>query len=159
MKLRSIAIIFLIIILGVVIYFGIKNNNNGIEILSKTSAEDIKLELLQIRAKAKVIKEQSVVNGDENLLKGEKVKDSENEEVVNIATKLKDDGIISEEEEHFDKYYIWNKGILEELELETNLQKNNNVLVNYETLEIVFPEGLQFEKGGEKIYKYSEICD
>ena len=138
MKLRSIAIIFLIIILGVVIYFGIKNNNNGIEILSKTSAEDIKLELLQIRAKAKVIKEQSVVN---------------------IATKLKDDGIISEEEEHFDKYYIWNKGILEELELETNLQKNNNVLVNYETLEIVFPEGLQFEKGGEKIYKYSEIFD
>ena len=138
MKLRSIAIIFLIIILGVVIYFGIKNNNNGIEILSKTSAEDIKLELLQIRAKAKVIKEQSVVN---------------------IATKLKDDGIISEEEEHFDKYYIWNKGILEELELETNLQKNNNVLVNYETLEIVFPEGLQFEKGGEKIYKYSEIGD
>lgn len=157
MKLRSVVIFLIIIILGVIIYFGIKNNNNGIEILTKNNIEDINTDLLQVQAKVKVIKEQSVVKDDESILKGEKIKDSPNETVISLLNQLEENGIISEEEENFDKYYMWDKALLEELKLEVNLQENDKIVVNYETLEIILPSGVEFEKNGEKVYKFSEL--
>ena len=157
MKLRSVVIFLIIIILGVIIYFGIKNNNNGIEILTKNNIEDINTDLLQVQAKVKVIKEQSVVKDDESILKGEKIKDSPNETVISLLNQLEKNGIISEEEENFDKYYMWDKALLEELKLEVNLLENDKIVVNYETLEIILPSGVEFEKNGEKVYKFSEL--
>ena len=157
MKLRSVVIFLIIIILGVIIYFGIKNNNNGIEILTKNNIEDINTDLLQVQAKVKVIKEQSVVKDDESILKGEKIKDSPNETVISLLNQLEEIGVISEEEENFDKYYMWDKALLEELKLEVNLQENDKIVVNYETLEIILPSGVEFEKNGEKVYKFSEL--
>lgn len=157
MKLRSVVIFLIIILLVVIIYFGIKNNNNGIEILTKNNIEDINTDLLQVQAKVKVIKEQSVVKDDESILKGEKIKDSPNETVISLLNQLEEIGVISEEEENFDKYYMWDKALLEELKLEVNLQENDKIVVNYETLEIILPSGVEFEKNGEKVYKFSEL--
>lgn len=155
MKLRTIAIMLIIILLVVIIYFGIKDNNNGIEILTKTDIEDINTDLLQVQAKAKVIKEQSIVKNDESILKGEKIKDSQNEDVLSLLNQLKEKEIISEDEENFDQYYVWNNALLEELNLEIDLQNNDKIVVNYETLEIILPNGVQFEKNSEIVYKFS----
>ena len=43
MKLRTVIIILIIITLCGIAYYGIKNNGNGIEILTKTNIEDITL--------------------------------------------------------------------------------------------------------------------
>ena len=155
MKLRTIAIMLIIILLVVIIYFGIKDNNNGIEILTKTDIEDINTDLLQVQAKANVIKEQSIVKNDESILKGEKIKDSQNEDVLSLLNQLKEKEIISEDEENFDQYYVWNNALLEELNLEIDLQNNDKIVVNYETLEIILPNGVQFEKNSEIVYKFN----
>lgn len=155
MKLRTIAIMLIIILLVVIIYFGIKDNNNGIEILTKNDIEDINTDLLQVQAKANVIKEQSIVKNDESILKGEKIKDSQNEDVLSLLNQLKEKEIISEDEENFDQYYVWNNALLEELNLEIDLQNNDKIVVNYETLEIILPNGVQFEKNSEIVYKFN----
>lgn len=159
MKLRTIVIILIIIALGVIIYFGLKSDNKSIEILTKTNIEDINTDLLQVQAKAKVIKDQSIVKNDENLLKGEKIKDSENEEITNLLTQAKEKQLISEEEENFDQYYVWNNTLLEELNLNVNLHGNDKIIVNYNTLEIILPNGINLEKNKDTVYKFSEILN
>lgn len=155
MKLRTVVILLIIIALCGIAYYGIKNNNKNIEILTKTNIEDLNTSLLQVQAKAKVINEQSVVKDDEAVLKGEKIKDSQNEETVSIANALKEKEIIKEDEENYDKYYVWNQQLLDELGLD-NLE-NNILVINYATLEIIIPNGIQLEENGETLYKFSDI--
>ena len=154
MKLRTVVILLIIIALCGIAYLGIRNNN-GVELFAKTNMEDLNTDLLQVQAKIKVINEQSVVNDDEALLKGEKVQDSQNEEVISIANSLKEKEIIKEDEENFDKYYVWNKSLLEELGL-TNV-KSDILVVNYATSEVILPDGIQLEENGDTLYKFSDI--
>ncbi len=154
MKLRTVVILLIIIALCGIAYLGIRNNN-GVELFAKTNMEDLNTDLLQVQAKVKVINEQSVVNDDEALLKGEKVQDSQNEEVISIANSLKEKEIIKEDEENFDKYYVWNKALLEELGL-TNV-KSDILVVNYATSEVILPDGIQLEENGDTLYKFSDI--
>ena len=154
MKLRTVVILLIIIALCGIAYLGIRNNN-GVELFAKTNMEDLNTDLLQVQAKVKVINEQSVVNDDEALLKGERVQDSQNEEVISIANSLKEKEIIKEDEENFDKYYVWNKALLEELGL-TNV-KSDILVVNYATSEVILPDGIQLEENGDTLYKFSDI--
>lgn len=154
MKLRTVVILLIIIALCGIAYLGIRNNN-GVELFAKTNIEDLNTDLLQVQAKVKVINEQSVVNDDEALLKGEKVQDSQNEEVISIANSLKEKEIIKEDEENFDKYYVWNKALLEELGL--NNVKSDILVVNYATSEVILPDGIQLEENGDTLYKFSDI--
>ena len=85
----------------------------------------------------------------------EKIKDSQNEETVSIANALKEKEIIKEDEENYDKYYVWNQQLLDELGLD-NLE-NNILVINYATLEIIIPNGIQLEENGETLYKFSDI--
>lgn len=154
MKLRTVVILLIIIALCGIAYLGIRNNN-GVELFAKTNIEDLNTDLLQVQAKVKVINEQSVVKNDEGLLKGEKLKDSQNEEVISILNNLKEKEIIKEDEENFDKYYVWNKALLEELGL-TNV-KSDILVVNYATSEVILPDGIQLEENGDTLYKFSDI--
>lgn len=154
MKLRTVVMLLIIIALCGIAYLGIRNNN-GVELFAKTNMEDLNTDLLQVQAKVKVINEQSVVKNDEGLLKGEKLKDSQNEEVISILNNLKEKEIIKEDEENFDKYYVWNKALLEELGL-TNV-KSDILVVNYATSEVILPDGIQLEENGDTLYKFSDI--
>lgn len=155
MKLRTVIILIIIIALCGMAYYGIKNNDKGIEILTKTNIEDINTSLLQVQAKVKVINEQSVVKNDESLLKGAKLQDIQNEDIVSTVNGLKEKEIIREDEENYDKYYAWNQELLNELGLENF--DNNILIVNYSTLEIILPNGIQLGENGEIFYKFSEI--
>lgn len=157
MKLKTLAIVLVIVILGIVAYIGIRNNNTGMELLVKNDVEDIKTELLQVRAKLKVIKEQSVVKNDESIIKGERLQDSEQEYVKNCFNVLKENEIINADDEKLDKYYLWDKNLLQELNLSLQLKENSYIVVNYETLEVIVTSGFKLSKDGEILYKLSDI--
>jgi hypothetical protein len=88
MKLRTVVILLLIVVLGYGVYYGIKNSDKSIELLTNTGVEDIKTDLLQVKAKVKVIKEQSVVKDDEKLLKGVKLDGTEDLKVKFVIDSL-----------------------------------------------------------------------
>lgn len=157
MKLRTIVIFLLIVALGVGVYNGIKNSDKSIELLTQTTAEDIKTDLLQVKAKVKVVKEQSVVKDDKKLLKGVKLDGAEDLKVKFVADSLKEKEIISEEEKNFKSYYLWDASVLQELNIELHFEGNDSIIVNYETLEIILPNGVQLVKDGELVYKFSEM--
>ena len=60
---------------------------------------------------------------------------------------------------NFDQYYVWNNTLLEELNLNVNLHGNDKIIVNYETLEIILPNGINLEKNKDTVYKSSEILN
>ena len=157
MKLRTVVILLLIIALGFGVYYGIQNSDKSIELLSNTGVEDIKTDLLQVQAKVKVIKEQSVVKDDEKLLKGEKLKGAKDVKVKFVADSLKEKEIISEDEKNFKSYYLWDSSVLQELNVDLHFEGNDSLVVNYETLEIILPNGVQLVKAGELVYKFSEM--
>jgi len=157
MKLRTVVILLLIIALGFGVYYGIQNSDKSIELLSNTGVEDIKTDLLQVKAKVKVIKEQSVVKDDEKLLKGQKLKGAKDVKVKFVTDSLKEKEIINEEEKNFKSYYLWDASVLQELNVDLHFEGNDSIVVNYETLEIILPNGVQLEKDGELVYKFSEM--
>jgi len=157
MKLRTVVILLLIIALGFGVYYGIQNSDKSIELLSNTGVEDIKTDLLQVKAKVKVIKEQSVVKDDEKLLKGVKLDGAKDVNVKFVADSLREKEIISEDEKNFKSYYLWDSSVLQELNVDLHFEGNDSLVVNYETLEIILPNGVQLVKDGELVYKFSEM--
>ena len=105
----------LIVALGFGVYYGIQNSDKSIELLTQTTAEDIKTDLLQVKAKVKVVKEQSVVKDDKKLLKGVKLDGAEELKVKFVTDSLMEKEIISEDEKNFKSYYLWDVSVLQEL--------------------------------------------
>ena len=112
------------------------------EEINKNQQEDIKTEMLQVQAKAKIVLEKYNVDNN-NGLKGQKMEDKTLQEKYGI--------------EQIENYYKWTKEILAELGLqETILQEGEYYLVNYDTEEVIYSQGYKAENG-EIYYKVSEI--
>ncbi len=112
------------------------------EEINKNQQEDIKTEMLQVQAKAKIVLEKYNVDNN-NGLKGQKMEDKTLQEKYGI--------------EQIENYYKWTKEILAELGLqETILQEGEYYLVNYDTEEVIYSQGYKAENG-EIYYKLSEI--
>lgn len=106
------------------------------------NSEDIKTEMLQVQAKAKVVLEKYHVDKN-NGLKGEKMEDISLESLYNIT--------------NIGDYYKWNKDTLKEVGfIETVLKEGDYYLVNYELEEVIYSIGYKAEDGNT-YYKLSEI--
>lgn len=125
-------------------------------LMRKVRLENIGTDLLLVQAKAKVIAEKASFNDDESLLKGQQLDEiTENDQIE----KLKEDGIISESETNYDKYYIWNKQTVEELDLGiTEMEDTDFFIVNYETEQVIYPIGYK-HTDGNTYYKLTEITE
>ena len=125
-------------------------------LMRKVRLETIGTDLLLVQAKAKVIAEKASFNDDEALLKGQQLNEiTENDSIDS----LKENGIISEEETHYDKYYVWNKQTIEELDLGiTEMEDTDFFIVNYETEEVIYPIGYD-HTDGNTYYKLTEITE
>lgn len=125
-------------------------------LMRKVRLENIGTDLLLVQAKAKVIAEKASFNDDESLLKGQQLNEiTENDQIE----KLKEDGIISESETNYDKYYIWNKQTVEELDLGiTEMEDTDFFIVNYETEQVIYPIGYK-HTDGNTYYKLTEITE
>ena len=126
------------------------------DLVSNVKLETINTNLLLIQAKSKVIYEKSNFNNDDSLLKGQKVS-----EITDNAKlqELKSKGVISESEENYNSYYLWNKQTIEELELGIKDMKDADFfIVNYITEEVISSKGYK-HTDNNTYYKLSEIIN
>lgn len=125
-------------------------------IINQIDKENVSTNMLLIQAKAKVLKEKASFNGDDTILKGEKVSEITNNEEVN---QLKANGIIDESDENYNKYYLLNKATIEELEIGIEKMKDDEFyIVNYGTGDVIYSEGYK-HTDGNIYYKLSEISN
>lgn len=134
----------IILILGVaILVLAIVFATNYVQKEAKQrNSEDIKTEMLQVQAKAKVVLEKYHVDKN-NGLKGEKMEDISLESLYNIT--------------NIGDYYKWNTDTLKEVGfIETVLKEGDYYLVNYELEEVIYSIGYKAEDGNT-YYKLSEI--
>lgn len=152
MKKKIITLIILIVAVIALVLIIKGLTNTGMSILSKADIQDINTEMLVIQAKAKVIAEQAIVDDDDDLLRGTKITDTDYETIE----KIKEEGVISEDEENYDSYYVWNQELLNELNINVKLPENHYYIVNYETNEVISTKGYKTIKDDKVYYKLSE---
>ncbi len=126
------------------------------EVMNHVNLETVSTDLLLVQAKAKVIAEKANFNDDESLLKGQKVSEVTGNTQID---ELKTNGVISKSDENYEKYYIWDKQTVEEIEIGiTDMKDTDFFIVNYETEEVIYPQGYE-HTDGNTYYKLSEIME
>ena len=141
----SIIVIVIALIIFTGVYFLIKY-------LQLKNIDSYQTNMLQIQGKVTIIAQEATMHDKEELLIGRKVEDKQ--EIEKIKSLL-EDGIISKDEENFSKYYIIDGIELEEMKLENINIGNGFYIVNYDTGEVIYSDGIEYE--GNIYYKLSEL--
>ncbi len=134
----------IVLIIGVALIIALVIFGSGVfkEELNKEIEEDVKTQMLKVEAKAKIIIEKFHVDKNNGLHGTEMAKDDIDEK-FNVA--------------ETEKYYKWEQQTLNDVGLsDIRLKEGQYYLVNYDTEEIIYSEGLK-TKAGETYYKLSEI--
>lgn len=114
--------------------------------------ETIKTDMLLIQAKTKMVAEKMKMKEKDATYIGKKIEEVEENEDIR---KLQESKIINLEEKN-NQYYILEKKHLEELGLATiNLEKSYYI-VEYNSNEIIYANGIK-DKNGNMLYKLSDI--
>ena len=126
------------------------------DILDQVNKETVSTNLLLVQAKAKVINEKASFNKDDSLLRGQKLSEvTGNTEIDNLKNK----GVISETEENYNSYYVWDKSVVDELEIGLEkMESSDFFIVNYATEEVIYPKGYK-HTDGNTYYKLSQISE
>lgn len=122
------------------------------ETIKKEKVETYQTNMLLIQGKVKVISNEATIQKNEELLKGRKVAEAIEEEQIK---KLLENNIISQEETSFSKYYILEQEHLDEIGLDNIKLRQGYFIVNYDTDEIIYSNGIKVEK--DIYYKLSEL--
>lgn len=122
------------------------------ETIKKEKVETYQTNMLLIQGKVKVMSNESTVQKKEELLKGRKVEEAIEEEQIKY---LLENNIISQEETSFSKYYILEQSHLDEMGLDNIKLKEGYFIVNYDTYEIIYSNGIKV--GKDTYYKLSEL--
>ena len=136
--------IIIALILGVV--YIVKEN------IEKEKIETYETNMLLIQGKVKVISNEATIQKSEEPLKGRKVEEAIEEEQIKS---LLEKNIISQEEASFSKYYILEQEHLDEIGLNNIELKEGYFIVNYDTDEIIYSNGIKV--GKDIYYKLSEL--
>ena len=120
--------------------------------IQQEGTENYKTDMLLIQSKVKILSQESTIQKKEEILKGKKVADDLENDVVK---KLIENKIISQEEKEFAKYYILENATLEEMGLNTISLKEGVYIVNYDTDEIIYSEGIKIKEN--IYYKLSDL--
>ena len=122
------------------------------KLIKERKIESLETNMLQIQGKTKILQEEATMEKKDELLEGRKVENNENLQAIQ---KLLEENIISKDEEHYSKYYIIDELDLEEMKL-TNIDiKDGYFIVNYDTLEVIFTDGMKID--GNMYYKLSDL--
>ena len=144
--------LMLIICIAIIILFIIGIIYITTESIEKEKLETYQTNMLLIQGKVKVISQEATIQKKEELLKGIKVSETLEDEQIK---KMLENNVISQEEKSFSKYYILEKTHLEEMGLNTIELKEGYYIVNYDTDEIIYSNGIT--KGKNIFYKLSEL--
>lgn len=137
-------LVITIIVLGILAGVTIKV---GGDILTKTNLQTLNTNMLLIQAKVKTLEENSNFNKNENLLKGTKIGEITDNQLIN---QLKAEGVI----DLTVNYYLLSQEDLNAMGLE-KIKIESGYLVDYENAEIIYLEG--FKVKGMRYYKLSQL--
>ena len=150
---RGMSQITLVISIIIIIVIAVLGFNITKKMLERRNVENYKTNMLLLQGKVKVISKEFVMKKeDEEILEGKKV--SENLEREDIK-KLLEKGIISQEDESFERIYIIENEDLERIGLSNIKLKDGYYIVNYNTDEIIYSKGIEIDQ--KVYYKLSEI--
>lgn len=141
-------VVIVLIIIGIVgiTYFVQKK-------YEESQVENIRTDMLLIQGKIRVLSEKTTAKKEDATLQGRKVSENKEEEKVK---QLLDKQIITEQEEHFEDYYILEEQQLKDMGLDTIiLQEGNYFIVNYKTDEVITTKPVKVNK--EEYYKLSQL--
>lgn len=141
----------LCILIGILIFIGMKIANKGIDMVSQVDSQDASTSLLLAQAKQKVISEKAIIDNNKDGYVGEKLKDC----TIPAIEEFKTLGVIEENEENYDSYYVWSQQVLDELSVNVKLAENEYYIVNYDTNEVITTKGIKI--GNVIYYKLSDI--
>lgn len=141
----------LCILIGILIFIGMKIANKGIDMVSQVDSQDASTSLLLAQAKQKVISEKAIIDNNKDGYVGEKLKDC----TIPAIEEFKTLGVIEENEENYDSYYVWSQQVLDELSVNVKLAENEYYIVNYDTNEVITTKGIKI--GDVIYYKLSDI--
>lgn len=150
---RGMSQITLVISIIIIIVIAVLGFNITKKMLERRNVENYKTNMLLLQGKVKVISKEFVMKKeDEEILEGKKV--SENLEREDIK-ELLEKGIISQEDESFERIYIIENEDLERIGLSNIKLKDGYYIVNYNTDEIIYSKGIEIDQ--KVYYKLSEI--
>ena len=115
--------------------------------------ENLITDMLLVQGKIKVIDQQNIINEEQNPLLGKKVSENLEDEIIK---NLINNGVLNQESENFDKYYIITQEDLSQMKLENKLNGDCYV-VNYANYEIIYPEGIKIDN--EMHYTLTELLE
>ena len=125
-------------------------------IVNQIDRENVSTNLLLIQAKAKVLKEKANFNNDEAILKGQKVSEIVDNEVVE---ELKAKGVLDTADENYNSNYLLDKQAIEELEIGIDkISDDDFYIVNYATEDVIYSKGYK-HTDGETYYTLSAITN
>lgn len=144
-----ITLIVIIIILAFVIAITIHFSKIMIE---NKKFESYETDMLQIQGKVKILQQEAIMDDDDEKFVGRKLENfSEIEEVKQLI----ESNVIVAEGEDYSKYYIIDNLDLEKIGLENIKVGNGFYVVNYNTEEVIYSEGI--EKEDNIYYKLSDM--
>ena len=141
-----IIIVVILMVLGFVIYNKISNK------LKNEEKESIKTDLLLVQGEVKQKYINSKIDKDNTTFIGKKITELAEEDISNILGKID----ISESDR--DKYYLLSKENIKELGIGETTIGDNEIIVNYETSEIIYLPGYVMEDSNV-YYKLSEMIN
>ncbi len=146
MGLISIFLVIIIIIgLGVLAYFFIKNSANENRIV------DIEANMLLIQGKCKVLQETSKVNNNTDNLKGRKLSEMGEDSIISeFLTKEIVPG------DKLDQYYALSNDDLSAMGLDIQNEENSYYIVNYEENTVFITGGYTNTETNEVVYKLEQ---
>lgn len=151
MKNRTFKTIRILIIVAIIVVVGVLGINYALKLLKQKQHDDCITDLLVVQAKIKIIKGKADVSSDKSIFVGTKISDYWDNDTKNFLKHLQ----INDSE--FDKFYILSIDDLKKLGIfdELKHKENNNYIVNYETSEVIYKDGI-IENEQVK-YKISDI--
>lgn len=151
---KKIITFIVLCVLIVALAFVSKNiADKGLSMISEADSHNASTSLLLAQAKQKVISEKAIINNDKSGYVGELLKES----TTPIIEEFKKLEIIKEDDTNYEFYYIWNQEILDELNINVKLAKDEYYIVNYETNEVITTKGITIKENDKTYYKLSEI--
>ena len=144
--------LMLILCIAIIILFIVGIGYIIMQNMEKEKIQTYETDMLLIQGKIKVTSKEATIQKNEELLKGRKVSEAMEEEQIK---KLLENNIISQEETSFSKYYILEQSNLEEMGLSNIKLEEGYFIVNYDTDEIIYSNGIKV--GKDIYYKLSEL--
>ena len=121
-------------------------------IVANNRFETMETDMLQIQGKVKILQQEAIMNDDDGKLQGRKL---ENYAEVEEIKKLIENQSVSTEGDDYKKYYIVDNIDLENMKLENVRLNEGFFVVNYNTEEIIYSEGIK--KDDKVYYKLSDM--